>query len=134
MSKDEIKKVFSPSAPAAIGPYSQGVLAGNFLFVSGQLPLDPETGDFVEGGVKDRTRQVIENIKAIVEEAGSNLNHVVKSTIYVTDLASYASVNEVYAEYFQTMLPARAVVAVAALPKNADIEMDVITYIPNEKE
>jgi 2-iminobutanoate/2-iminopropanoate deaminase len=134
MRNNQARTVLTESAPAAIGPYSQGIVAGDFVFVSGQLPIDPKTGEFVEGEIDNRAAQVINNIKAVLEKAGSNLNQIVKSTVYLTDLSCYAAVNKVYADYFQNTLPARSVVVVAALPKNADIEMDVIAYIPGTKE
>jgi 2-iminobutanoate/2-iminopropanoate deaminase len=134
MKNNEAKTILTEFAPAAIGPYSQGIVAGDFVFVSGQLPIDPKTGEFVEGEIDKRAAQVINNIKAVLEKAGGNLSQIVKSTVYLTDLACYAEVNRIYADFFQTALPARSVVVVAALPKNADIEMDVIAYIPGTKE
>jgi len=134
MQTRESHTVTTEFAPAAIGPYSQAIVAGDFVFVSGQLPIDPLTGEFINGDIDNRARQVIKNIQAILDKAGGSLQNVVKSTIYLTDLTCYATVNEIYAGFFQTNLPARAVVAVAGLPKNADIEMDVIAYIPKTKE
>ena len=113
-------------APAAIGPYSQGVVAGNLLFISGQLPLNPATGDFVEGGIEERAHQCLNNIKAIAEAAGTGLDRAVKLTVFLTNMNDFAKINQVYAQYFNTTLPARSAVQVAALPKNADIEIEAI--------
>lgn len=107
-------------APAAIGPYSQGISTGSLVFVSGQLPINPITGNFVEGDIKELTRQCIRNIGSILEEAGTSLNKVIKTTIYVADLSNFAEVNEAYAEYFGESIPARSCVQVAAIPKGAD--------------
>jgi len=127
MPEESIKKAVETSAaPAAIGPYSQGIVAGNLMFVSGQLPLDPETGDFVKGGIETKTHQVIRNIKAIAEAAGTGLDKVVKTTIFLSDLNDFAAVNQVYGQYFGTPPPARSTVQVAALPKGAPIEMEAI--------
>ena len=113
-------------APSAIGPYSQAVKAGNLLFVSGQLPLDPKTGQLVEGDIQKKTATVIENIRAILEESGSNLRSVLKATIFLIDISDFSAVNDIYSRYFADSLPARSAVQVAALPKGADIEMEVI--------
>ena len=122
----ELKAVSTESAPAAIGPYSQGIVAGDFLFISGQLALDPETGNFVEGDISAMAHQVIRNVQAIAESAGADLSRVAKTTIYLTDMNDFGAVNEVYAEYFKGVLPARAVVQAAALPKGGKIEMEAI--------
>ena len=116
----------TPQAPAPIGPYSQGVVAGNLLFISGQLPLDPATGAFVEGGIEERTHQCLKNLKAIAEAAGTSFDRAVKVTFFLTDLANFTSVNGVYAQYLNTNLPARSTVQVSGLPKNADIEIEAI--------
>jgi 2-iminobutanoate/2-iminopropanoate deaminase len=116
-------------APAAIGPYSQGVTIGNLLFISGQLPIDPSTGEFVEGGIREKTHQVIKNLEAIVKAANSDLSQVIKTTLFLMDMDSYSDVNEVYAQYFEKSLPARAVVQVAGLPRNSEIEMEAIVYL-----
>ena len=121
--------VTTQSAPAAIGPYSQGVVAGDWLFVSGQLPLDPETGDFVAGGIEEKTHRVLKNIGAIAEAAGTGLDRVVKTTIFLTDLNHFESVNRIYAEYFNKNLPARSTIQVAALPKGSEIEMEAVFLI-----
>ena len=113
-------------APAAIGPYSQGVVAGNLLFISGQLPLNPATGDFVEGGIEERAHQCLKNIKAIAEAAGTGLDRAVKLTVFMTNMNDFTRINQVYAQYFNATLPARSAVQVAALPKNADIEIEAI--------
>ncbi len=119
----------SPNAPAAIGPYSQAVAveAGNLTFLSGCIPLDPKTGEMVGGGhVEAETRQVMENMKAVLAEAGLGFESVVKTTIYLVDMADFAVVNEIYAGYFGEEPPARVTVAVAALPKGSRIEIDCI--------
>ena len=113
-------------APSAIGPYSQAVKPGNLLFVSGQLPLDPKTGQLIEGDIQKKTATVIENIRAILEESGSNLKSVLKATIFLIDISDFSAVNDIYSRYFADSLPARSAVQVAALPKGADIEMEVI--------
>ena len=123
MSKQAIH---SDKAPAAIGTYSQAIRTGKLLFLSGQIPLDPETMEFVEGDLEARTRQVFDNLKAVAEAAGSDLNRVVKLTIFLTDLGNFAVVNSVMEDYFEQPYPARAAVGVAALPKGADVEADAI--------
>ena len=119
----------TPKAPAAIGTYSQAVKAGTLVFLSGQIPLVPSTMEVVKGDFKDRVRQVFENIKAVVEEAGGSLPQIVKLTIYLTTMDNFSVVNEVMKEYFCDPYPARAVVAVAALPKSVDIEIDSIMIL-----
>lgn len=121
--------ISTQGAPEAIGPYSQAVKSNNLLFVSGQLPIDPSTGEFVEGGIKEKTHRVIKNLEAIAKAAGSDLANVIKTTLFLTDINSYADVNDVYAQYFEKSLPARAVVQVAGLPKSADIEMEAIVQL-----
>ncbi len=116
-------------APAAIGPYSQAIRAGDLLFVSGQIPLDPATGQIVSGDVAAQTERVILNLRAILEAAGSSFAGVVKTTVYLTDLAQFADVNEVYARFFEPPFPARATVQVAALPRGAQVEIDAIALI-----
>jgi len=125
-AKDPLRSIATPQAPAAIGPYSQGVIAGNLLFISGQLPLDPETGEFVAGGIEEHTHQCLKNLKAIAEAAGSGLGRAVKVTVFLANMEDFARVNQVYAQYFSDNLPARAAVQVAALPRNADIEIEAI--------
>ncbi len=117
------------NAPAAIGPYSQGVKAGNLLFISGQMPLDPKTMEIDPGTVQDQTRRAIENVKAILEEAGLTLNNVVKTTVFIKDMNEFASINEVYASYFTENKPARACVEVARLPKDVRVEIEAIAVI-----
>ncbi len=114
------------SAPAPIGPYSQAIVAGNFVFVSGQIPSDPSTGEIVSGDIKAETKQVMENIKAVLSEAGVGFGNIVKTTIFLTDMQSFAQVNEVYGTYFTDQFPARETVQVSALPKNVNVEISVI--------
>lgn len=114
------------AAPAAIGPYSQAIKTGNLIFYSGQIPLEPETGTLVDGGIEVQTRQVMENIRALLAASGLNFDAVVKTTIYLTDLADFATVNQVYGEFFGGRPPARACVQVAGLPKGAAIEIEWI--------
>ena len=120
------KEISTSNAPAAIGPYSQGVEANGFVFVSGQLPVDSSTGLFAEGGIKGQTEQIFRNIEAILKEAGMTLDNVVKTTVFLTDMADFAGMNEVYASQFNGTFPARSAFAVKTLPKNADIEIEVI--------
>ncbi len=117
--------VSTPKAPAAIGPYSQAIKAGNLLFLSGQIPLDPATGQLVPGGIEAQTRQVFTNIGAILGAAGLSFDAVVSATVYVSDMNDFAKVNEVYATYFSSPAPARATVQVARLPKGALVEIQI---------
>jgi 2-iminobutanoate/2-iminopropanoate deaminase len=122
-----MKKVISTTqAPAAIGPYSQAILAGNILFASGQLGIDPVTNDFVEGGVQAQTRQAFTNVKAILSEAGYSVQDIVKTTVFLADMADFAAMNEVYAAQFDGDFPARSAVAVKTLPKNGLVEIEVV--------
>ncbi|MGE4442073.1 MAG: RidA family protein [Desulfomicrobium sp.] len=121
--------VSTTKAPGAIGPYSQAIITGNLLFASGQLPINPETGKMPEGSIENRARQVFENLRAIVEEAGGTLNDVVKTTIFLTDMQDFKAMNEVYATYFSAPFPARSAVQVAALPLGADIEMEAVVSL-----
>lgn len=123
------KAIATSDAPSAIGPYSQGFVSGELLFISGQLPIDPTTGEFVDGGIEEMTHQVIKNTRAIARAAGTDLNRAVKTTIFLTDMADFAAVNQIYAQYFSEVLPARAVVQVAALPKGGTIEMESIVQL-----
>ena len=123
------QSVSTPKAPGAIGPYSQAIITGNLLFASGQLPINPETGKMPEGSIGNRARQVFENLRAIVEEAGGTLDDVVKTTVFLTDLQDFKEMNEVYATYFSAPFPARSAVQVAALPLGADIEMEAIVSL-----
>ena len=120
------KVIKTDKAPAAIGPYSQAIQKGDFLFISGQLGIDPATGDFVEGGVKEQTQQVFRNIRAIISEAGYTMGNIVKATVFLVDMADFAIVNEVYASQFESAFPARSAVAVRTLPKNGLVEIEVI--------
>ena len=119
-------QITSPQAPAAIGPYSQAIAANGFLFISGQLPIDPVTGTFAEGGIKELTRQSLENVKAILAQAGLTFADVVKTTVFLADMNDFAAMNEVYAEYFPAPAPARSAVAVKTLPKGGLVEIEVI--------
>ena len=122
-----MKKVIATSAaPAAIGPYSQGIDGGSVVFTSGQLALDPATGAFVEGGVAEQTRQSLTNVKAILEQAGLSLENVVKTTVFLKDMNDFAAMNEVYATFFPSNPPARSAVEVARLPKDALVEIETI--------
>ena len=118
--------IHTDNAPAAIGPYSQAIKAGNMLFVSGQVPFVPETMEIVEGDVKAQTAQSLKNVQAILAEAGLDFSHVVKSTVFIKDMNEFAQINEVYAEYFGENKPARACVEVARLPKDVKVEIEVI--------
>ena len=118
--------IHTDKAPAAIGTYTQAVRHGDIVFLSGQIPLDPETMELVEGTFEDRARRVFENIKAVVEAAGGTMGQVLKMNIYLTDLANFATVNSVMAEYFDEPYPARAAVGVASLPKGTDVEAEAI--------
>ncbi|MCH7852754.1 MAG: RidA family protein [Proteobacteria bacterium] len=123
MSKNVIH---TDDAPAAIGPYSQAIETNGLVFLSGQIPLDPATMELVEGDFETRARQVFANLRAVTEAAGSDLNHIVKLTIYLTNLDNFAAVNAVMAEYFDAPFPARAALGVASLPKGADIEAEAV--------
>jgi len=118
--------IHSDNAPAAIGTYSQAIQTGSLVFLSGQIPLDPTTMEFVNGDFEARTRQVFDNLRAVATAAGGDLNRVVKLTIFLTDLANFATVNSVMEDYFEQPYPARAAVGVASLPKGADVEADAI--------
>jgi 2-iminobutanoate/2-iminopropanoate deaminase len=118
--------ISTEKAPAAVGPYSQGVKVNNFIFTAGQIPLNPETGKLVEGGIKEQTRQVMENLANILKAAGTGLDQVVKTTIFTTDLADFADINQVYGSFFAGDPPARSTVQVAALPLGARVEIEVV--------
>jgi 2-iminobutanoate/2-iminopropanoate deaminase len=113
-------------APKAIGPYEQGIKFNGLLFTSGQIALDPVTGTLIEGDVSAQTRQVLENLKAVLEAGGSSLDHVIKATVYLTDLSNFVKMNEVYAEYLGKVKPARSTVGVATLPRGASVEIDLV--------
>ncbi|MFP4475140.1 MAG: RidA family protein [Desulfatibacillaceae bacterium] len=130
MSDKGNRVIQTTNAPAAIGPYSQAVRAGDFVFVSGQLGMDPETGELVNGDIRDRTRRAIENVAAIAQAAGGTLADVVQVRLYLLEMGHFASVNEVYAEYFGQGMPARAAIGVASLPRGADVEMEAVLYLP----
>lgn len=119
-------KIETTAAPAAIGPYSQAIQAGNLLFLSGQIPLDPATGEVVAGGIEAQTRQVMSNLQAVLKAAGFDVADLVKTTIYLTDLGNFATVNGLYGDYFGATPPARATVQVSALPKGVMVEIDGI--------
>ena len=121
-----MKVISTTKAPAAIGPYSQAIEVNGFVYASGQIPIDPATGQFVEGGIKEQTRQSLTNAQKILKEAGTDLSHVVKTTVYLSDIANFAPMNEVYAEFFTEPYPARSAVAVKDLPKGALVEIEVL--------
>ena len=124
-----MKKIISTDkAPAAIGPYSQAIQVGEFLYTSGQIPLDPKTGAMVEGGVAEQARQSLENLKAILEAAGYSMADVVKTTVFITDMGQFATVNEVYAKYFEKDPPARSCVAVKTLPRDSLVEIEAVAW------
>ena len=125
-----MKKIVSTGdAPAAIGPYSQGIRSGSLLFCAGQIPLDPKTGQIVSGGVAEQTRRVLENVSAILKAEHLGFDHVVKTTIFLTSMDDFQTVNEIYGTYFRENPPARSTVAVSALPKGARIEIEVIAAV-----
>ncbi len=116
-------------APAALGPYSQAIKAGGFVYVSGQVPIDPETGEFVPGGISEQTERVLKNVAAVLEAAGSSLNQVVKTTVFLADMNEFAAMNEVYARFFTDAPPARATVQAARLPKDARVEIEAVALV-----
>jgi 2-iminobutanoate/2-iminopropanoate deaminase len=125
-----MKEIISTvKAPAAIGPYSQAVKLGNMIYTSGMIPLVPETMQIVEGGVQQQTKQVLENLKALLESAGTGLGNVIKTTVFIKDMNEFPKINEIYAEYFSSKQPARSCVEVARLPKDVLVEIEVIAYI-----
>jgi len=121
--------VSTPHAPRAIGPYSQAVRIGDLLFLSGQIPLDPETGALIEGDIAAQTRRVLQNLGAILDAAGASFANVARTTVYLADMADFAAMNEVYATFFESPAPARSTVQAAGLPKNARVEIDVIASL-----
>ncbi len=121
-----VKAISTPNAPGAIGPYSQAIRSGNLVFVSGQLPIDPATGQFAQGGIKELTRQSLSNVRAILEAEGLTMANVVKTSVFLADMADFAEMNEVYATFFTAPFPARSAVAVKTLPKGAQVEIEVI--------
>ncbi|MBI4835146.1 MAG: RidA family protein [Planctomycetes bacterium] len=125
-----MKKIISTdSAPKAIGPYSQAVVAGQFLFASGQIPINPLTNELVKAGITQQTEQVMNNLKAVMEKAGGSMDSIVKTTIYLKNMGDFAKVNEVYGKYFVSNPPARATVEVSRLPKDVDVEIDAVAFI-----
>lgn len=125
-----MKEISTEKAPSAIGPYSQAVVSGKLVFVSGQLPIDPATGNFAEGGIKELTRQSLTNMRGILEQAGTGMDHVLKTTVFLADMADFAAMNEVYSEFFSKPFPARSAVAVKTLPKGAPVEAECIAELP----
>ena len=122
--------ISTPGAPRAIGPYSQGVKANGFLFTAGQVGFDPESGELVDGGIAEQTLRVLQNIRAILHAGGTDVSAVVKTTVFLVDMADFALMNEVYAEFFGDHRPARSTVAVASLPRGARVEIEVVAAIP----
>jgi len=126
MNKETIA---TDQAPKAIGPYEQAIKVGEFVYTAGQIPIDPKTGNLVDGGIKEQTRQVLENLKAVLQAAGSSLEHVVKATVFLKNMSDFTVMNEVYAEYLGRSKPARSTVAVADLPRGALVEIDLVATL-----
>jgi len=127
---EKMKQVISTEkAPSAIGPYSQAIRIGNLVFCSGQIPIDPATGEFVSGGIKEQTEQVLKNLTAVLESAGATLQNVVKTTVFLADMNDFAAMNEVYAKFFSDNKPARSTVQAARLPRDARVEIECIAII-----
>jgi 2-iminobutanoate/2-iminopropanoate deaminase len=124
------ESISAPDAPAAIGPYAHAIRAGDLLFCSGQIPLDPRTGDLVEGSVADQTGRCLENLAAVCNAAGATLGDAVRLTVYTTEMASFSAINEVYESFFESDPPARVAIGVAALPRGAKVEIDAVVAIP----
>jgi 2-iminobutanoate/2-iminopropanoate deaminase len=124
-----LTQVSTPNAPGAIGPYSQAIKAGDFLFVSGHIPLDPATGRVVDGGIAEQTHQVLKNLGAVLAAAGASYGQAVKTTVYLQDMADFTAMNEVYGTYFSAPAPARATIQAAALPRGVRVEIDVVAYL-----
>ncbi len=120
------ERIYTASAPSPVGPYSQAIRAGGFLFASGQIPLNPSTGQLVRGSIEEQTRQVLDNLKQVLAAGGSSLEKVVKTTVFLSDLKNFEAMNATYAKYFGETPPARSTVQAAALPKGVDVEIDVI--------
>jgi 2-iminobutanoate/2-iminopropanoate deaminase len=123
------ERIQTDNAPPAIGPYSQAIKAGGFVFISGQIPIDPLTGQFVAGGITEQAEQVLKNLTALLEASGSSLEQVVKTTVFLADMKEFAAMNEVYAKFFPAPAPARATVAVAGLPRDARVEIEVVALV-----
>jgi 2-iminobutanoate/2-iminopropanoate deaminase len=122
-------KIQTEHAPGAIGPYSQAIKAGDFVFASGQIPIDPQTGEFVAGGIREQTERVLKNLAAVLEAAGTGLDQVVKTTVFLSDMGDFAAMNEVYGRFFTDVPPARATVAAAGLPRDARVEIEAIALV-----
>jgi 2-iminobutanoate/2-iminopropanoate deaminase len=131
--KMEKKVVFTEKAPKPIGPYSQAIIAGNLIFTAGQIPIDPATNQVVQGDIKEQTRRVLENLRAILESVGATFDDIVKVTIYMKDLNEFSAMNEVYSEYFKNSPPARTTVEVSRLPRDVRIEIDLIAIVKQAK-
>ena len=127
-----LKKISTDKAPSAIGPYSQGVIANGFLFTSGQIPLDPVAGKIIEGGIVEQTNRVMQNLQEVLSAAGVSWNDVVKTTVYLHDLAHFPTVNEVYGKWLGDARPARSTIQVPALPRGAMVEIDAIAALPSK--
>ena len=123
------QRIQTENAPAAIGPYSQAIKAGGLVFASGQIPTDPETGEFVAGGIAEQTERVLKNLAAVLEAAGSGLDQVVKTTVFLADMKEFPGMNEVYATFFSEPPPARATVAAAGLPRGARVEIEAVALV-----
>ena len=123
------ERIQTNKAPAAIGPYSQAIKANGFVFVSGQIPINPQTGEFVAGGIAEQTQQVLRNLKAVLEASGSSLDQVVKTTVFLADMKEFSGMNEVYATFFSGPPPARATVAAAGLPRDARVEIEAVALV-----
>jgi 2-iminobutanoate/2-iminopropanoate deaminase len=123
--------VSTPDAPGAIGPYSQAIRAGEFLFLSGQIPLDPSSGQIVDGGIAEQTHQVLRNLGAVLKAAGTSYDRVVKTTVYLADMGEFTAMNTIYGGYFSAPAPARATIQAAALPRSVRVEIDVVAYLGN---
>ena len=121
--------VSTDKAPKAIGPYAQAIKAGEFVYTAGQIPIDPQSGNLIAGGIAEQTRQVLENLKAVLEAAGSSLDKVIKATVFLKNMADFAALNEVYGEYLGAAKPARSTVAVAELPRGALVEIDFVALV-----
>ena len=124
-----MKAIHSDKAPQGVGPYIQAIVAGNLVFASGQLPIDPATGQFAEGGIAEQTRQSLTNVSQVLAAAGTDLAHVVKTTVFLSDMANFGAMNEVYATFFNQPYPARSAVAVKTLPKDAMVEIEVVAEL-----
>jgi 2-iminobutanoate/2-iminopropanoate deaminase len=126
---NNLKFIHTLEAPEALGPYSQAVVAGEWVFASGQIPIDPATGELIDGGISEQTDRVLKNLAAVLQKAGVSLNRVVKTTVYLADMGTFGEMNEVYAKHFRDHRPARATVQAGALPKNVGVEIDAIARV-----